>query len=187
MLRGSRVVLREYRQEDLAEIRRWVNDQAVLRYLGFWQYPQTVEDTVEYLDRQLTHKSGAQEVQLAIALADDPEERYIGGIGLSGIDARNRHASLGVVIGRADLQGQGLGSEAIRLMLEYAFEFLNLHKVNLCYFEGNDRGARCYAKCGFKEEGRIRENRFYEGRYWDVVRMGITEEEYRQGRLAAGE
>ncbi|MDI6871836.1 MAG: GNAT family protein [Bacillota bacterium] len=185
MLRGERVILREYRRDDLPEIRKWINNEAVVRNLGFWMYPQTVVESEEWLERQLTHKGAPQDIQFAIALADDPQETYIGGIGLHGIDLRNRHAELGITIGREDLHGQGLGTEAIQLLLEYSFAFLNLHKINLSYFEYNDRGARCYARCGFREEGRIRENRYYEGRYWDVIRMGITEEEFRRARQAA--
>ncbi|MGE5552466.1 MAG: GNAT family N-acetyltransferase [Betaproteobacteria bacterium] len=180
MLKGKRVILREYRREDVAEIRKWVNNETITRFLGFWMYPQTEAETEEWVERQLTHKGWPEEVDFVIALADDPQETYIGGIGLHGIDWRNRHAELGITIGRPDLHGKGLGAEAIRLLLDYAFSYLNLHKVNLCYFEYNEHGARCYARCGFREEGRIRENRFYDGRYWDVVRMGITEEEFRQ-------
>ncbi|MGE5508115.1 MAG: GNAT family N-acetyltransferase [Chitinophagales bacterium] len=178
MLKGDRVLLREFRRSDLAELRKWVNDEETNRYLGFWTFPQTEEQTLEYLERQLGREAPFTDIELVITLKDDPEGTYIGGVGLHGIDWRNRNAELGIVIGRKELQGQGLGTEAIRLMLGYAFDFLNLHKVNLVYFEYNARGRRCYEKCGFKEEGRVRENRYWDGRYWDVIRMGITAEEY---------
>lgn len=184
LLKGDKVILREFRRADLPEIRKWVNDEEVHRYLGFWTFPQTEEQTLQYLERQLNRTTPFTDAEFAISLATDPDATYIGAVGVHGIDWRNRHAELGIAIGRKDLQGQGLGTEAIGLMLGYAFDFLNLHKVNLVYFEYNARGRCCYDKCGFVEEGRVREQRYYAGRYWDVIRMGMTEEEYR--RRAAG-
>ncbi len=73
------------------------------------------------------------------------------------IDWRNRNCELGIVIGREEMLGQGLGGEAIDLALGFAFDFLNMHKVNLTVFEYNERAHRCYLKCGFRDEGRVRQ------------------------------
>lgn len=182
MLEGQKVKLREFRREDAAVIREWVNNENINRYLGFWIAPQSAEETQAFVERQLTHQNPPSEVQLAMALKDDPELRYIGGIGLHAIDYRNRNCELGIVIGREDLLGRGLGADAILTLLDYAFGFLNLHRVGLTHWDHNERGHRCYLKCGFREEGRLREKRFYDGRYWDVVVMGITEGDYRANR-----
>ena len=131
------------------------------KYLGFWQKPQSLVETERFVERCLT-QDAAHGVELAICLKDDPEERYIGACGLS-IDARNRWASLGIVIGRKDLHGQGLGRDAILTLLDYAFGFLNLNKVSLDHAEFNERGARCYRACGFREEGRVRQRWFRDG------------------------
>ncbi|MGE5572869.1 MAG: GNAT family N-acetyltransferase [Bacteroidota bacterium] len=181
MLCSNRVVLREFRREDIGPIHQWVNNENIIKYLTFPLFPQSLEETTEFLERQLHKKGAPNEGIFAIALKDDPKLEYIGAIGLHAIDYRNRHCELGIVIGREDLLGKGLGREAIGLALEFAFNFLNMHKVNLRVFEYNERGRRCYLKCGFREEGRIREQRFYDSRYWDEIIMGMTGDEFRRG------
>ena len=176
LLTGERVRLREFRREDVPAIQAWVNDIEVNQYLGFWQKPQSLVETERFVERCLT-QDAAHGVELAICLKDDPEERYIGACGLT-IDARNRWANLGIVIGRKDLHGQGLGRDAILTLLDYAFGFLNLNKVSLDHAEFNERGARCYRACGFREEGHVRQRWFRDGRYWDMVNLGITREEF---------
>lgn len=181
MLCGERVVLREFREEDLGAIHAWVNNENITKNLGFQVFPQTREESRAFLDRQL-HKAGApREGIFVISLKGDPSLEYVGSVGLHAIDSRNRSCELGIVIGREDLLGQGLGHEAIRLTLGFAFGFLNMHKVNLRVFEYNERGQRCYRSCGFIEEGRIRDQRYYDGRYWSEIIMGITESEFAAG------
>lgn len=185
LLEGEKVRLREFRREDATAIREWINNENINRYLGFWLAPQSAQETEAYVERQLTRQdSPPREIQFVIALKDDPDLRYIGSIGLHAIDYRNRNCELGIVIGREDLLGQGLGTDAIVTLLDYAFDFLNLHRVELVHHDYNERGHRCYLKCGFKEEGRLREKRFYDGRYWDVIIMGITEGEHRANRAS---
>jgi len=176
LLTGERVRLREFRREDIPVIQAWVNDVEVNQYLGFWQKPQSLVETERFVERCLT-QDAAHGVELAICLKDDPEERYIGACGLT-IDARNRWANLGIVIGRKDLHGQGLGRDAILTLLDYAFGFLNLNKVSLDHAEFNERGSRCYRACGFREEGRVQQRWFRDGRYWDMVNLGITRDEF---------
>ncbi|MDI7246620.1 MAG: GNAT family protein [Bacillota bacterium] len=181
MLCGDRIVLREFRRDDQEPIQRWVNNENITRYLSFPLFPQSAEQTAEFPDRQLHRRGAPDEGIFVIALKDDPKLEYIGAVGLHNIDYRNRHCELGIVIGREDLLGKGIGREAIQLALGFAFNFLNMHKVNLRVFEYNERGRRCYLKCGFREEGRIREQRFYDGRYWDEIIMGMTGDEFRRG------
>lgn len=181
MVKGDRIVLREFRREDIGPIQQWVNNENIIKYLAFPLFPQTLDETTEFVERQLQKKGAPKEGIFVIALKDDPKLEYIGSIGLHAIDYRNRHCELGIVIGREDLLGRGIGAEAIRLVLGFAFDFLNMHKVNLRVYEYNERAMRCYARAGFKEEGRIREQRYYGGRYWDEILMGITKEEYLGG------
>ncbi|WP_308524438.1 GNAT family protein [uncultured Tissierella sp.] len=64
------------------------------------------------------------------------------------------------------------------MIQEFAFNRLNLHKLDLEVRSYNERAIRCYEKCGFKEEGRIRENFFTDGKYTDTLFMGILKREY---------
>jgi len=178
MLEGKRVVLREFRTEDVDEIQKWVNNPHIKRYLGFGLFPQSYEESKLFVETQLLKKNSPREGIFVIALKEDPQRQYIGSVGLHRIDYRNRHAVLGIVIGREDLLDQGIGREAIDLLLGYAFDYLNLNKVNLGLKDFNLRAYHCYLKAGFKEEGRVRMAFYQEGSYCDEILMGITRDEY---------
>ena len=94
------------------------------------------------------------------------------------MDERNRHAELGVVIGEKAYWGQGYGSDAICTLLRFGFEEMNLHRIYLRVYEDNARGIRAYEKCGFCQEGRLREANFRQGRYHDELVMGILSHEF---------
>ena len=89
---------------------------------------------------------------------------------------------MGIVIGKPQSLSKGLGTEAIGLFLKVCFEELALHRVGLRVLRSNNRGIRCYEKCGFREEGALRDWHFSRGSWHDLVLMGILEEEYRTHR-----
>jgi RimJ/RimL family protein N-acetyltransferase len=113
------------------------------------------------------------------AAADD---RLIGSIELSEFSWASGDAWVGIGIGEKEYQGIGCGTEAMRMLLRYGFEELNLHRVSLSVFEYNSRGIRSYEKAGFREEGRIRQFVIREGKTWDLIFMGILRSEWEAGR-----
>jgi RimJ/RimL family protein N-acetyltransferase len=108
-------------------------------------------------------------------LADD---RLIGEVGLDGIQWNNGDTFVGISIGEKDDWSKGYGTDAMRLILRFAFAELNLRRVSLTVFEYNPRALRSYQKAGFKEEGRMREYLNRDGRRWDMIFMGILREEW---------
>ena len=114
------------------------------------------------------------DVMFMIVLQDD--DRPIGTIKLGGIHWVHRHAEFGIMIGAKDLWGQGYGTDAGRLVLEYAFRRLNLHKVFLGVAADHESAIRSYARLGFREEGTSTEYMYVDGRYRDALFMGITRE-----------
>jgi diamine N-acetyltransferase len=104
--------------------------------------------------------------------------RPIGTIGLPGINHAHRTAELGVGIGEHDCWGKGYGTEATRLILDYAFNILGLHNVMLRAFSYNERAIRTYRRVGFKEMGRRRQAQRIGGRPYDVVYMDCLATEF---------
>jgi RimJ/RimL family protein N-acetyltransferase len=175
ILIGDRIILREYRKEDLPYIRKWVNDENIIQYLSdVFLYPHTLNETEKFLNAML---EGTSNIKGFIIAHKDTEE-YIGQIDLIKIDWINRIGTLGIVIGNQEKLGKGYGAESIKLLQDFAFNRLNLHKLELNVRDYNERAIRCYKKCGFKEEGRIRENYFINGKYTDTLCMGILRREY---------
>lgn len=172
---GKRIILRDYRREDLEPIRKWVNDPEVTDYLSdIFLYPHAVIQTENFVNAMMEGKGDTK----GFIIADRETEEYIGQIDLFHFDWKNRSAELGIVIGRKELLGKGYGSEAILLLERFVFERLNLNRLELRVYDYNVRAYRAYLKCGFKEEGRLREKRFMNGRYVDVILMSLLKKEY---------
>ena len=110
------------------------------------------------------------------------DEKPIGSISLGGFDWIAGNAEVGIGIGEEEYRGRGYGTDAMRVIVRYAFRVLNLRRVSLGVFEYNPRAIRSYEKAGFTEEGRLRQyvNRF--GRRWDVVLMGILRSDWEKLR-----
>lgn len=174
---GSRIVLREYRKEDLVFMRKWCNDPEIVDNLSdIFLFPHTLNGTEQYLNSIL---EGTTE-QKGFIIADKNTEEYIGQIDLFRLDWKNRSAELGIVIGIKEHLGKGYGTEAIKLLQEFVFNRLNLNRLQLEVHDFNERAYKCYLKCGFKEEGRLREKIFIHGRYSDTIYMSILKREYEE-------
>ncbi len=106
------------------------------------------------------------------------DDQILGGIGLDGVNWTQRESFVGIGLGRKEDWGKGYGTDAMRIILRYAFTELNLRRVSLDVFEYNPRGVRSYEKAGFVVEGRVRGMVCREGRRWDVIYMGILREEW---------
>ena len=105
-------------------------------------------------------------------------EQIIGSIGLGGDIKVHGDAFVGIGIGEPEFWGKGYGTDAMKLILRYAFMELNLHRVSLDVFEYNPRAIHSYEKAGFKLEGRQRGMLLREGKRWDLVYMGILRQEW---------
>jgi RimJ/RimL family protein N-acetyltransferase len=176
-LYGEKIMLREYRKEDLPSMRKWVNDPVVVDNLSdIFLYPHSVHETESFLNTMLEGKSGFK----GFVIADRETEDYIGQIDLVKVDWKNRAGELGIIIGAAEHRGRGIGAKAIRLLQDFAFNRLNLHRLQLSVHDYNEQAIRCYRKCGFREEGRKRESFYIHGRYADTIIMSILRSEYRE-------
>lgn len=174
-LEGERIILREYRREDLSYMRKWVNDYEITRTLSnVFLYPHTMADTENFINGMIEGK------MKGFVIAHKGSEDYIGQLDLINIDWPNRVATIGIVIGTKENLSKGYGTEAIKLLQEFAFNKLNLNKLELDVREFNKRGIRCYEKSGFKIEGVIRENYYENGEYSNTVKMGILKREWNE-------
>ena len=101
------------------------------------------------------------------------EDRPIGVIGLSNIGRADASANLSVILGEAEARDKGLGTEAIRLILSYAFENLGLNSVALSVFDFNEAAIHTYENLGFEREGRMREAIRRDDGFHDAILMRI--------------
>ena len=111
--------------------------------------------------------------------------RCIGSAGFHHISPADHSATYRIGIFDAAQHSKGIGTEATRLLLEYGFTVKKWHRIELKVLEYNHRAIRCYQKCGFKQDGILRESAFIEGRYYSDIVMSILDYEYRETAQAA--
>lgn len=171
---GERLYLSPFDAED-AEIQlkwaQWMNDRAVSDTFDGHKNHTSLSGAKKFIQELTGHR-------FFIVLLDG--DALIGQISLHNIDHLNRNAFLGVLIGETERHGKGYGAEAVRLLLDYGFNTLNLHNIMLSVHEDNHAGIACYKKVGFKESGRRREWVFKNGRYYDVIYMDMLAREYKR-------
>ncbi|MER3398817.1 MAG: N-acetyltransferase [Chloroflexota bacterium] len=177
MLIGDRVRLRGIEREDLPTFVRWFNDPEVRQYLMMYE-PMSMAKEERWFEEMLEHKN---DFVFAIEAQIGEQWVHIGNVGLHRIDWKNRTAMFGIALGEKAYWGQGFGTDATRTMLRFAFEELNLHRVELEVFDFNPRAMRSYEKAGFRHEGTRRQALFRHGRYHDVHLMAILQSEYQAG------
>jgi RimJ/RimL family protein N-acetyltransferase len=148
---------------------KWMNDRAVSDTFDGHKNHTSLSSAKKFVQELKGHR-------FFIVLMDG--DVLIGQISLHDIDHLNRHAFLGIMIGETEHHGKGYGTEAVRLILDYGFNTLNLHNIMLSAHEDNYAGIACYKKVGFKESGRRREWLFKNGKYIDVLYMDILAHEF---------
>lgn len=173
LFKGKLLKLTTVRAEDAAIMASWEENSDYLRNLDTdIAYPHSIAELEE--DKERSHNSAYFRLR---TLEDD---NLIGFVVIHSIEWNNRVGSLAIGIGDTKYQNKGYGSEALQLILRYAFHELNLHRVGLDVIGYNSRAIRAYEKAGFIEEGRIRSAIYRDGHYSDRIMMGILKSEWEQ-------
>lgn len=170
LLRGELVRLTVEDPETMAKlISRWATDSEFDRLLD-WDPARlsSVKACQKWFEKDFE-----DEKCQAFAIRTLKGDRIIGEIGLDGIRWTHGDCFVGIGLGEREFWGKGYGTDAMRIILRYAFTELNLQRVTLDVFEYNPRGVRSYEKVGFVHEGRERGSLLRDGRRWDLIFMGI--------------
>lgn len=172
-LEGFKTILRPPdKRTDLEAMTRWINDEEGRQFIMRCT-PQTHQQEEAWFDRI---GSGGDDVILAMVAKT--ELRLIGTIGLHRIEWKNRVAVSGTLIGEPAYRNKGYGTDAKMLLLGYAFHELGLNKVASNAFATNPRSIAYSVKCGYRIEGRRRQQAFKGGRFVDIVELGILRREW---------
>jgi RimJ/RimL family protein N-acetyltransferase len=173
-LRGDRVSLHVADESDLEFVTRWRNHPDVRRWMPRSR-PETPDDTEEFYDGFV---KGDDDSGVCLLACEDAEP--LGLVSLFLVDADSRRGRMGAWL-RPDAQGEGYGTEAASLLVEYAFAERNLRKLVANARADNEPSRGTLEKLGFTEEGRQREHYFLDGEYVDRVIYGLFAHEWREG------
>lgn len=172
---GEKVVLRPITAErDAKGMFAALSDEESMRLTGT-QAEFTFEQVEAFCKRIET---ADDRYDFAITQKDDPASAYVGEVVLNQIDDENRSASFRIALGSSEHFGKGLGTEATRLIVDFGFRQLNLHRIELEVFDFNPRAQHVYEKVGFKKEGVKRDVLLWDGKYQSAIVMSILEDEW---------
>ena len=177
MLRGKRVKLGPIKREYIESFLKWFNNTEITQYLVAFR-PMTRMAEEEWMENLKTQDDT---IRFSIIIpSEDGLEKLIGNCGIHNIDWKNRVGEVGIVIGENEYQNKGFGTEAMELILEYAFDTVNLNRIELYTYDFNISALKSYEKVGFIEEGRKRQSIWINGKYHDAILMSILAEEWRE-------
>lgn len=171
-LEGRRIYLRPIENEDLdffyttlwaKEGRKLTGTQTVFSRSGVQTWFENISTDNSRID-------------LIICLQENNQP--VGEMAMLDIDHQNRHAIVRISLFDREFWGNGYGTEAMALLLNFGFEILNLHRVGLDVYSFNKRAIKSYEKLGFKREGIIRDELFYDREYHDSIIMGVLKSEF---------
>ena len=175
-IEGERIYLSPMCVEDAPKYVKWMNDFKVTDGLNGSQNLVTLESEKEWIEKN--NRDG--NFQFAIVTQENDE--LIGNCGYNELDLVNSKATIGIFIGEEENRNKGYGTEALNLLIEYGFAYLNLNSIMLSVYSFNDRAIACYKKVGFKEIGRRREAYLKQNERYDDIYMDILRKEFYERR-----
>jgi RimJ/RimL family protein N-acetyltransferase len=164
-MRGQFITLRAVLPEDSDHYFRWINNKELVLNNGNYRPISKQEH-----DQWFSH-IGLQEETLTFSIVENQNNQLIGSCSLRKINQVHQNAELQIRLGETDYHNKGLGTEAIRLLVQYGFSQLNLKRIYLYVFCSNQRAIRAYEKCSFSIEGTLRKAACIQGEFIDLYLM----------------
>ncbi|GAJ97616.1 LOW QUALITY PROTEIN: GCN5-related N-acetyltransferase [Geomicrobium sp. JCM 19055] len=174
MLYSERLHLRKFTVHDAEIYHAWRTDEQVMKTTSLSLDDFTFEETKQFVQQVLVGHPQSKTYMIVNTESNTP----IGVISLIHMDTKNRNAEMIIDIGEKEYWGSGYGFEAVNVLLTYAFLEQNIHRISLNVFAFNERAIRLYERIGFQQEGRSREAIFRDGRYHDIIQMGLLQTEF---------
>lgn len=175
ILRSESVKLTSIKEGDEAILEKWFDDVEFMRNYdmlpAFLKGKKGIEELLNY------YSDNTQRCLLGVRLSG--ENRLVGIAGYDDIIWSNGTAYLFIGIGDLELRGKGIGKEALNLLIDYGFNELNFHKIQLNVIEYNKRAIFLYEKTGFVKEGIYREYIYRDGRRYHMYLYGLLKGEWK--------
>jgi UDP-4-amino-4,6-dideoxy-N-acetyl-beta-L-altrosamine N-acetyltransferase len=172
---GRNVRLRPLQLSDKERSIIWRNDPEIRDRALSYRFPVTDAMEDNWYTKMMT---GDDSTKVYFSIENKDDNKHIGFIHLYDIDYISSTCYFGIIIGERDQHGKGKSVDAMHIMFRYAFNYLNLRKINLEVASFNHKAFRIYKKFGFVEEGVLRQQIFMCGNYYDKITMGLFKEEY---------
>lgn len=171
LLKGEKVVLRPFQDEDFPFIKECLLDPEVVKLTG----------SSSDIDWELTHQwyntRNEQTDRLDLAIVDQSQGILVGEAVVNLFDEQNHSMNFRILIGPRG-RNQGFGTDATRLIINYIFKTTTLHELTLSVFDFNPRAKHVYEKVGFVQVSIDENDLEYEGEWIDSINMKLTREDW---------
>lgn len=171
---GKRITLRKLRLSDAGDIYKCLQDKDIIRWTRI-PWPYTLREAKSFIRR--THGNIRAGTAYAFGIELRETEKIIGIISLIDVDLENRCAEIGYWLCKK-YWGKGISDEAVHLILEFAFNELNLHKIYGYIIEGNTASRRLLERCGFQYEGFLRESLYKDKKFYSEYVYGLLSRDF---------
>lgn len=173
-IKGKFVILRAIEKQDLELMRQMLNDPEIENLVVGWAFP------VSKYQQEQWYENNINDINNLRFIIETQEDGALGIATLTNIDWKNRRAFHGIKLANKEKRTKGIGTDVVMAIMRYAFDELQLNRLDGSWFDDNIASKKLYQKCGWKVEGRIRRCIFKNGKYRDLDVVGILKEEYHQ-------
>ncbi|MFC1616095.1 GNAT family N-acetyltransferase [Patescibacteria group bacterium] len=170
---GKNIYLMPITTKHLPTCWKWINDKEVTEYLG-GPFAKTYQEEIKWF--QEVKKNNKERL---FGIFDKHDNKYIGNIGIHGIDNFHKKAQVGIMIGEKEYWSKGYGTDAMKTALSYGFDILKLNKISLNVNIENIGAQKSYKKCGYQEIGIAKEELFTNGKFYDAILMEIMTKDFK--------
>lgn len=176
LLQGKKVYLDRIKKADIPLLTAWWNDttyQATLRRDGIFLITEETLEEWNFQSDDVVHREF-----FGFAIRRNEDNLLVGNCGLMNIRWQARSCELFIGIGDAEMRGKGYGADGLRVLVNYAFHEMNMHRVGLVVSVFNPQAIQTYERVGFKREGAMRDFVYREGKHYDLLYMSVLEHEW---------
>lgn len=174
MIIGKEIKLVKVERENIEQLREWRNNPELRKYFREYRLINK-ENQIKWFEKVVLNDPTSYNFEIRYKV----NNKLIGHCGLHYINWVMRTGEFGIYIGDNDYRNGGFGSDALRTLIKYGFEDLNLNRI-WCEVYDNNAALEVYKHIGFVYEGKMRENYYSEGKYWDSHILGMLKKEYNE-------
>lgn len=167
LIKGQKIYLRPITADDTRMAVRWRNQPAVVENF-IYRRPVSQKDHEEWLANKVFKGLVHQFI-----LCRNEDDLPLGSVYLQNFEEEHRRAESGIYLGEEQIHGKGIGTEAVMLLRDYAFETLRMHKLSARVLAYNTASRRLHEKAGYVQEAHLKDELFLNGKYEDLILFGV--------------
>ncbi len=164
---GEKIYLRPITMEDTDLVIKWRNDEKVVQNF-IYRKPISREEHICWMEQKVATGKVVQFI-----ICDKQTDKPLGVVYIQNIEEEHSKAEEGIFLGEEEAFGRGIGTEAAKLMIQYAFEVLGLHKLTARVLGFNMASRRMHESAGYEQEAYFKQELYLEGKFEDLIFYGI--------------